>query len=390
MSGPPFEPAGIVEVAALSGFSPATVSRALRGLPGVSATTRRAVEEAASKLGYFPSPSAAALTTGRTNAVGVIAPWVSRWFFSAVVEGAQEVLAQQGYDLLLYPIGVAGGRRDGGLDTRSLNKRVDGLLALNVPLAENSVVSLQSLRVPVVTVGTAVEGMSSVLVDNIEVGRLATKHLLDLGHRRIAFFGDDLDEMHGYTAAADRHRGYDLALREAGIEPDPALSERTGFSTDGGEAATHRVFSRRAADFEPPTAVFAVSDEVAMGVLFAAKEHGLKVPRDLSVIGVDGHDFAYLFDLTTISQPVRDQGRIAARLLLEQVNTTQPRPPSVVSVGCGLIRRGTTGPAGVGGRSAGSARKGEAADRKAMRGKPSVMNGGSKGLAADSATGHKP
>ena len=81
-----------------------------------------------------------------------------------------------------------------------------------------------------------------------------------------------------------------------------------------------------------------------MGVLYAAREHGLKIPRDLSVIGVDGHDFAYLFDLTTISQPVRDQGRIAARLLLEQVNTTPPRPPSVVSVGSGLIRRGTTGP----------------------------------------------
>ena len=120
MSGPTFEPAGIVEVAALSGFSPATVSRALRGLPGVSATTRLAVEEAASELGYFPSPSAAALTTGRTNAVGIIAPWVSRWFFSAVVEGAQEVLSQQGYDLLLYPVGAAGGRRAGGLDTRSL------------------------------------------------------------------------------------------------------------------------------------------------------------------------------------------------------------------------------------------------------------------------------
>jgi DNA-binding LacI/PurR family transcriptional regulator len=356
MSGPTFEPAGIVEVAALSGFSPATVSRALRGLPGVSATTRLAVEEAASELGYFPSPSAAALTTGRTNAVGVIAPWVSRWFFSAVVEGAQEVLAQQGYDLLLYPVGVAGGRRSGGLDTRSLTKRVDGLLALNVPLADKSVGSLRELRVPVVTVGTAVEGMSGVLVDNIEVGRQATQHLLDLGHTRIAFFGDDLDEMHGFTAASDRRRGYELTLRAAGIEPDPALVQRTGFSMDGGEAAVHRVFGRGWKARDLPTAVFAVSDEVAMGVLYAARQQGLKIPKDLSIVGVDGHDFAYLFDLTTISQPVRDQGRIAARLLLEQVNSSEPRQPSVVSVGSGLIRRGTTGPvratahAGSGGR----------------------------------------
>jgi len=346
MSGPLVEPAGIVEVAALSGFSPATVSRALRGLPGVSATTRVAVEQAAAQLGYFPSPSAAALTTGKTNAIGVIAPWVSRWFFSAVIEGAQEILAQQGYDLLLYPLGVGAGRRDGGLDTRSLNKRVDGLLALNVPLADPSLVSLRDLRIPVVTVGTAVEGMSGVLVDNVEVGRQATQHLLDLGHRRIAFFGDDLEHLHGFTAAADRHRGYDLTLRDEGIEPDPTLVQRTGFSLDGGEAAFHRLFALTE-DRQPPTAIFAVSDEVAMGVLYAARGHGLDIPRDLSVIGVDGHDFAYLFDLTTISQPVRDQGRIAARLLLEQVNSTTPRPPSVVSVGSSLIRRGTTAPPGV-------------------------------------------
>jgi DNA-binding LacI/PurR family transcriptional regulator len=199
--------------------------------------------------------------------------------------------------------------------------------------------------VPVVTVGTAVEGMSGVLVDNVEVGRQATQHLLDLGHRRIAFFGDDLEQLHGFTAAADRHRGYDLTLREAGIESDTALVQRTGFSLNGGEAAFHRMFGRTA-DCEPPTAVFAVSDEVAMGVLYAARGHGLAVPRDLSVIGVDGHDFAYLFDLTTVSQPVRDQGRIAARLLLEQVNSAVPRQPSVVSVGSSLIRRGTTAPVG--------------------------------------------
>ena len=81
-----------------------------------------------------------------------------------------------------------------------------------------------------------------------------------------------------------------------------------------------------------------------MGVLYAIREHHLRVPMDLSVVGVDGHDFAYLFDLTTVSQPVRDQGRIAARLLLEQINTRPPRPPSVVSVGSNLIRRGTSGP----------------------------------------------
>jgi DNA-binding LacI/PurR family transcriptional regulator len=326
-----------MEVAALSGFSPATVSRALRGLPGVSAKTREAVERAASSLGYTPSPWATALTTGRTNAVAIIAPWVSRWFFSAVIEGAQDVLTQHGYDLMLYPFGV-----DGRLDAHSLSKRVDGVLALNVPLAHQSIGALSDLGVPIVTLGSALEGISSVLVDNVLVGQLAGQHLVDLGHRRIAFFGDEDGAAHGFPVAVDRHRGFDTTLCAAGIEPDPTLVYSTGFSINGGEAALHRCLGQFH-DGQRPTAIFAVSDEVAMGVLHAARLHGLRIPDDLSVIGVDGHDFAYLFDLSTISQPVRDQGRIAARLLLEQVNSAD-QVPTAVNVGCELIRRGSTGP----------------------------------------------
>ncbi len=329
-------PVGIMEVAALSGFSPATVSRALRGLPGVSAKTREAVERAASSLGYSPSPWATALTTGRTNTVAVIAPWVSRWFFSAVIEGAQEVLAEHGYDLMLYPLGV-----DGEVDAQTLSKRVDGVLALNVPLAQRSVGHLGGFGVPIVTLGSAIEGISSVLVDNVVVGQRATQHLIDLGHRRIAFFGDETGESRGFPVAVDRYRGWDMTLRAAGIEPDPALVYSSGFTINGGEAALHRCLAET--EGNRPTALFAVSDEVAIGALHAARMHGLRIPEDLSVIGVDGHDFAYLFDLSTISQPVRDQGRIAARLLLEQVNDPQ-HTPTAVTVGCELIRRRSTGP----------------------------------------------
>ncbi|TKV57852.1 LacI family transcriptional regulator [Nakamurella flava] len=340
-------PIGIVEVAAASGFSPATVSRALRGLPGVSASTRVAVEKAAATLGYFPSPSASALITGRTNTFGIVAPWVSRWFFSAVIDGAQEVFGAAGYDLLLYPVATPSDPRGGYvINSRAIGKRVDGLLALNVPLMDSSLHSLQTLHIPVVTVGTAVQGLSGVLVDNEQVGRAATRHLLALGHRRIAFFGDD-DGSHtdGFTVATDRARGFELEMRDAGLEPDPQLFQVSGFSIDGGEAALHRVFSQPGV--APPTAIFAVSDEVAMGAIYAARSRGLSVPGDLSIIGVDGHDLSYLFDLSTVAQPVKDQGRIAARLLLEQVTGPGPRPPSVVSVGTELIRRGTTGPLGV-------------------------------------------
>lgn len=337
---------GIVEVAALAGVSPATVSRALRGLPGVSAATRANVERAAAALGYVASPSAAALTTGRTSAIGVMAPWISRWFFTAVIEGAQEVVAEQGYHTLLYPLGANAAPAAASLvDTRALHKRVDGVLGLNVPRGVQPA-SLLDLRVPLITVGSCIPGISGVLVDDVEVGYLATRHLLELGHRRIAFLGSDPDDRYGFTVAADRALGYAKALSEYGVEVDRELMGVTGFAVEGGTAAFDQLWERVGP--EPgrrPTAVFAVSDEVAMGVLHSARTHLIRVPDELSVIGVDNHDMAYLFDLTTIGQPVREQGRIAARMLLGHMRIDEPSPPEVVTLRPGLVRRATTGPA---------------------------------------------
>ncbi len=333
---------GIVEVAALAGVSPATVSRALRGLPGVSATTRENVEQAAEALGYVASPSAAALTTGRTRAIGVLAPWISRWFFSAVIEGAQEVVGRQGYDTLLYPLGANAGPAARGIDIRALHKRVDGVLGLNVPLGLDPA-SLRDLRIPLVTVGSTLPGVAGVLVDDVEVGFTATCHLLELGHRRVAFLGKDPDDMYGFTVAADRERGYEKALRKYRVPVDPSLIGVTGFPVEGGSRELDRLWLEAGKDLaRMPTAVFAVSDEVAMGVIYAARHQGIRVPEDLSVIGVDNHDMSYLFDLTTVGQPVREQGRIAAGMLLDHVRITSA--PQVVRLDPALIIRRTTCP----------------------------------------------
>ena len=335
----------IVEVAALAGVSPATVSRAMRGLRGVSAPTRLRVAEAAAQLGYVPSPSAAALTTGRTQAIAVLAPWVSRWFFSAVIEGVQEVLSRRGYDVLLYPLDGSAAQ-DGPMapGVRSLDKRVDGVLALNVPLGLASVQTLLALRVPVVTVGSMIGSVPAVLVDNVLVGRLATDHLLELGHRCIAFLGSDPAATFGFTVAGDRAEGYRAAMATAGAPVHPGWCPVTGFAVDGGVAAFDRLWdSVLAGDVPRPTAVVAVSDEVAMGVLHAARRRGLVVPGDLSVVGVDNHDLGYLFDLTTVAQPVRDQGRMAALLLLHQLSP-EPGPLRTAEITPHLIVRGTTAP----------------------------------------------
>ena len=335
---------GIVEVAALAGVSPATVSRALRGLPGVSATTRANVEKAAAALGYVASPSAAALTTGRTSAIGVMAPWISRWFFSAVIEGAQQVVGQEGYDTLLYPLGTNAGPGVAMVDTRSLHKRVDGVLGLNVPLGIRPS-SLDELRIPLVTVGSTIPGVAGVLVDDVEVGYLATRHLLELGHRRIAFLGRDPDNMYGFMVAADREAGYAKALSECRVAMDHRLIGMTGFQIEAGSSAFEAMWREVGQHLsEMPSAVFAVSDEVAMGVIYAARRNGIRVPEDLSVIGVDNHDMSYLFELTTIGQPVREQGRMAARMLLDHVRMGGTPAAQVIRMRPGLITRRTTAP----------------------------------------------
>ncbi len=338
------ESIGITEVAALAGVSPATVSRALRGIPGVAAATRSAVQAAADHLGYVPSPSAASLSTGRAGAIGILAPWLSRWFFAAAIEGAQQTLHNGGYDLLLYPAGSGVVRTAGAIDVRALHKRVDGVIALNVPVGIDS---LSDFRIPVVTIGGWYAGMGAVSVDDIWVGRQATDHLVGLGHRVISALGEDPDRIYGFTAASDRLAGYRQALDDAGIVSDPGLVETTGFSVKGGEEGFHRQWQAAQTGRIPyPTAVFAVSDEIAMGVLYAAAELGLRVPEDLSVIGVDDHDMAYLFGLTTVSQPVRLQGELAAKMLLEQIK--HPTASGTrVTVDSRLLIRKTTGPAPV-------------------------------------------
>lgn len=337
-------PRGILEVAARAGVSPATVSRALRGIPGVSATTRKAVEQAAHELGYVASASASALARGRTSTVGVMSQSISRWFFTAVIEGADDVIRDAGYDVLLCPLDERAGTEAVARDFRGLRSRVDGVLGLNSPLPEHRAV-LDEVSLPLVTVGSTIEGVPGVLVDDVEVGKLATRHLIGLGHRRIAFLGLDPRDSFGLAVAEHRYSGYRKALREANIPEDPDLLATTGFDVDGGEAAVDELLAK--ADGNPaelPTAVVAVSDEVAMGVLYAARKRGIRVPQDLSVVGVDNHDLAHLFDLTTVAQPVREQGRIAAGLLLQIMTGKAPIVPEVVRLVPGLIERNTTAP----------------------------------------------
>ncbi|MEV0806153.1 LacI family DNA-binding transcriptional regulator [Micromonospora sp. NPDC050200] len=314
----------IDDVARLAGVSTATVSRALRGLPTVSAATRRRVLAAAEQLQYAVSPSASRLAGGRTGTVAVVVPRITRWFFGTVVEAVEEVLHQAGYDLLLYNLGGREQIRQRVLRTADLHKRVDAIMLVATPLRPADLTALASLDLPGITIssGTVVPGWPCVRIDDVAAARTATRHLLDLGHRRIAHISGDPDDELAFTTHLDRRRGYREALRAAGVRPDPSLDVESQFTIDGGNRATAELLSRG----EPPTAIFAACDEMAMGAITALRDAGLRVPQDVSVIGVDDHDLASVLGLSTIAQPAAEQGRLAARLLLDPLGTRTTDP----------------------------------------------------------------
>jgi DNA-binding LacI/PurR family transcriptional regulator len=330
---------GIRHVAARAGVSVGTVSRALRGQPGVAPATRSRVQAAAGELGYVASPSAASLASGRTMAVGVVVPYITRWFYASVVQGAEAVLASAGYDVLLYDLAGRADARTGLLDGRMLEKRVDAALLVTLDLDVLEREALRRLGRPIVLVGGSA-GFPSVSIDDVQVGLTATTHLLELGHRRIAFVGVDRDARGTFLAAGDRRRGYRRALRNAGIEADRGLEMCGDFTVASGREAMKALLGLD----DPPTAVFAASDEMAMGCLHAIRLAGLSVPEDFSVIGIDDHEMALLHDLTTVAQPVNEQGGIAARLLLDLLGGDQVAADTTVVVPTTLVVRATTGP----------------------------------------------
>src|SRR5680860_1140805 len=178
--------AGIEDVARLAGVSTATVSRTLSGKGPVSAASRLKVEAAAGELGYVVSASASSLASGRTKNIGVVVPFLSGWFFSSVVEGAQRALLRNGYDLTLYNLAGGGGERASVFDTLLLRQRLDALIAVSLDLTEHEVDRLYAVGKPLVGVGGPISGVRTLTIDDRAVARLATEHLIAHGHTRIA------------------------------------------------------------------------------------------------------------------------------------------------------------------------------------------------------------
>jgi DNA-binding LacI/PurR family transcriptional regulator len=330
-------PVTIRDVARYAGVSAATVSRVLNDVPVVNPDTRASVQWAIEELGYRRSSVARSLSVGRSQAVGVVAPFFTTPSVVERLRGVVDRLAARGYDLLLFDVEQPQ-QRIAAFRDFARRDRLDGLLVISLPLSERELGALRRDELPVVLVDVSHPALPHVAVDDVHGGELATRHLLGRGHRRIAFVGDSADNPFGLTSSEQRRQGYLRALAEAGVEHGPELQALGGY---GREAA--RTLAARLLDLpEPPTAVFAASDMQAVGVLEAAQARGLDVPGDLAVIGFDDVEVAAIVGLTTIRQPLHASGAHGADLLMAQIEGADPPLGAGALDALALVERRTT------------------------------------------------
>jgi DNA-binding LacI/PurR family transcriptional regulator len=329
----------IADVAAHAGVGAGTVSRVLNNSPRVSAGTRARVLAAIEALAYRPNPMARGLSRGRCQTLGVIVPFFTHASAVERLRGVVDELDGSRYDLVLFNV-ESPLHRDEHLATLTRRDRADGLLIMSLPAPARGLERLADAGVPVVLLDARGEGVPAVITDDVEGGCLATRHLLALGHERIAFIGDEPDNPLGFVSSAQREQGYRQTLAAAGIGVRPGYVRHGPHVRAVARLRTEELLARP----DRPTAVFASSDTQALGVLEAVRAAGLEVPRDLSVVGFDDIEVSSYAGLTTVRQPLYKSGRKAAALLLDALRSEAPPTASETRFELELVVRSTTSP----------------------------------------------
>lgn len=326
----------LADIARLAGVGVATASRALNDAPGVSAATRRKVLEIAERNSYVISPAASSLAAGATRRIAVVIPHLSRWFFATMAEALQSVLGQAELDVVLYSVGDRTDRKR-FFERMPARRNVDALVVVGLPVDTEEQLRLELVGVHIVAAGGQHASYPHVCIDDREAGRLAVQHLVNLGHRQIAAIeAIDPDQS---DPPMNRSLAYDDVLAGAGIPVDPRLRVVTDWGGEQGAQAMARLLALPIR----PTAVYAHSDEVALGAIRTIRRAGLRVPEDISMIGIDDHPLAALTDLTTVRQPVWEQGVRAGQMVVELLRTGVTAETAVV-MPTELVVRGTTAP----------------------------------------------
>jgi DNA-binding LacI/PurR family transcriptional regulator len=330
-------PVSIKDIARLAGVSHSTVSRALHQSPLIPPETARRIQRIAQEQGYTASAVARSLVTRRTQAIGVVVTSIADPFNGDLVDGIEEVANERGYSVILAT-SQANPDRELAVVRSCQERRVDGILVASSRVGALYVPILSDLDVPIVLINNqhGSDFAHSIRIDNIHGMRLATEHLLELGHRQIAYVGDRF----GLHSDEERFAGYRQALTSREIPFDRELVMQGDGKADAAASALDQLLKGRSR----PTAVACYNDMTALGLIHRAQEHGIAVPDELSVTGFDDIPFAAFArpPLTTIRQPRRDMGRQAMRLLFALLNGEEAQKTSVINGE--LIVRGSTAP----------------------------------------------
>lgn len=311
-------PTTLEMVAKEAGVSMATVSRIINGTAKVSTERKHAVEAAIAKLKFRPNAAARGLALGKSSTIGVITQAIDSPFYGEGVRGIEDYLQQRGY-AALFMSGNWNEEDETRCMSELLSRRVDGIIIFSGRL-EDRELAMYAKQVPIVVSGRNLDapGIFSLQVDDEQGAMLATQHLIELGHQRIAFIAGILD----HPDAAERFKGYRRALANAGIAHDPKLVAPGDFHEEGGVDATLRLLNS-GSKF---TALFCVNDQTAYGACLALYRSGLSVPRDVSVVGFDDlHSSSYRVPpLTTVRQSIRVLGESSGAAMLQMLQKQRP------------------------------------------------------------------
>ena len=307
----------IKEIAKMADVSRSTVSRALNNSGYVSEDARKRIDQVIKKTGYIPSENAKSLRTKKTKVIGVILPTIQTETSSKIVSGIDQELAKQGYQILLANTNLD---KDKEIEYLQLLKvrQVDGIILVATNTEDSLIQKIKELELPVVSIGQEIEGITSIVYDDYNASKELTSLFVKKGHQKIAFVGvDETDRAVGYL----RKQGYLAALEEHNLPINEAYIHKAIFDIDSGYQAMKTIMEKT--DNNTPTAVFAVTDRLAIGVMSFLKEKNLRVPEDIAVASIGASEISQYIapPLTTVDYQNEKAGKEAAKELLRRMDT---------------------------------------------------------------------
>ncbi|ULL19831.1 LacI family transcriptional regulator [Paenibacillus sp. H1-7] len=324
----------IVDVAAKAGVSSATVSRVLNNSSSVTAATKEKVMKIIHELGYQPNAAAKNLRSQKTMAIGVIVPEINNSYYAEVIKGIENKAYAMKYKVIICD---TGNNKEKELEFINLlmDKTVDSMILVTPLQSDEEICRLADLNYSVGIVGRYIEHptIPCVFTDNVKFSRDVVNHLVEQGHREIAFLSGYADAIDSY----DRLEGYLKALREHHIPFRPEWVENGNFSEQGGYKAMKRLFEKKVSF----TAIYSANDEMALGVYQACAELGIQIPEQLAIVGVDNNRVSRYITpkLSTVAQPKFKMGSILVEKIIHQLEHTEITPDRVVVLDSELIIR---------------------------------------------------